>query len=91
MRRNQFIEQERRYKRAMTEMVPRIYAAFAISLHRNYGFGFVRIGRILADTQRYWQTMSSEEINALCIEETGINMVSETTAKAAGIKEGRKI
>lgn len=90
MRRNQFVEQERRYKRAMTEMVPRIYAAFAVSLHRNYGFGFVRIGRILADTQKYWQEMTADEINELCIKETGINMISETTAKAAGI-EGRKI
>lgn len=90
MKRRNFIQQELRYRRQITEMVPVIYAAFAVALHRHYGFGAVRTGRILAETQEIWRSNSPLEILAMCRNETGIDMVSETTAKEKGI-EGRKI
>lgn len=68
--------------------MPKIYAAFAISLHRRYGFGFVRIGRVLADTQTYWldamEGAGGEDILRQCIEETGVDVMSAITAKELG-------
>ena len=89
-RRNQFVEQELRYRRLVHEMVPKIYAAFAISLHRNYGFGYKRIERILQDTHYYWNNQP-HEIVQMCSDEVGINMVSAMTAKELDIKGDSKI
>jgi hypothetical protein len=86
MKRNQFIEQERRHKRAIAEMVPKIYAAIAVSLHRNYGFGFTRILRVLADTQDLWNKHANNEIDIIkiCSDETGIDVISTITAEEIG-------
>ena len=91
-RRNPYIEQEKRYRRNLAEMVPKIYAAFAVALHRNYGFGFTRILRVLADTQDLWNKHVSNEIDIIkvCSDETGINMITTITAEEQGVK-GHKI
>jgi hypothetical protein len=73
-------------------MVPKIYAAFAVALHRNYGFGFTRILRVLADTQDLWNKHVNNEIDIIkvCSDETGINMITTITAEEQGVK-GHKI
>lgn len=91
-KRNPFLEQEKRYRRVIKESVPKIYAGFALSLHRRYGFGFGRIVTVLSDTQKYWQEDGTGGFDILkaCEDETGIQMLSEVTAKECGIK-GKEI
>lgn len=87
---NIFIEQEKRYQqrlmRKIEELTPLIYAAFAISLHRRYGFGFNRITTIIADTQQIFNAHVRGEIRVpdALLEETGIDIMSATTARECG-------
>lgn len=92
MKRNPFVEQERRYHRKIKELVPVIYAAFALALHEEEGFGFKRIVRVLGETQSLWNRHAAGELNIIeeCSEKLGIDMMSETTARTQGI-EGTKI
>ena len=78
-----FIEQERRFRRQINEMAPKIYAAFAIALHRHYGFGYERILRVLIESQDLWHEAAngSLDIVKLCSDEVGIDMLSHLTAK----------
>lgn len=89
---NIFVEQEKRYQqrlmRKIEELTPLIYAAFAISLHRRYGFGFNRITTIIADTQQIFNAHVRGEIKVAeaCLNETGIDIMSATTARECGAK-----
>lgn len=62
--------------KASDEMVPQIYAAMAIALHRTYGFGYERINRVFLESQHIWGEFSGniEEMTKLCEEETGITV-----------------
>lgn len=85
-----YIHQEKRYVRNLQEVIPLVYAAFSISLHRRYGFGYHRIATVLADTQKLFcesKNLRMEDVMQRCFEETGIDIMSETTAKECGIKE----
>jgi len=88
----QFIEQERRFRRQINEMAPKIYAAFAIALHRHFGFGYERILRVLIETQKLWHSAAEgyTDIVKLCEQETGIDLMSTITAKEQGV-EGERI
>lgn len=92
-KRNPFYEQEKRYRRNMKEMVPKIYAAFALALRHQYGYGQKRILRVLAETQEMWigQMRGEYDIIGRCYDETGLSMITEVTAKELGIKGDRKI
>lgn len=89
---NSYIYQERRWKAHIREMVPKIYAGFALSLKRRYGFGFDRIVTVLSDTQKYWQTDGKNGFDILkaCREECGIDLMSEQKARECG-KKGDQI
>lgn len=60
--------------KASSEMVPQIYAAIAIALHRTYGFGYKRINDVFYESQRILEKFSgtAEEMIAQCEKETGI-------------------
>ena len=83
-----FIEQERRFRRQINEMAPKIYAAFAIALHRHFGFGYERILRVLIESQDLWHEAAngSLDIVKLCSDEVGIDMLSHLTAKEQGVE-----
>jgi hypothetical protein len=85
---NNYIYQERRWKAHIREMVPKIYAGFALTLHRQYGFDFDQIVNILAETQELWQSDGNNGFDILktCSEETGINFMSKVTANALGVE-----
>ena len=59
---------------ASDKMVPQIYAAIAIALHRSEKFGYERINRVFLESQRIWEDFSGniEEMIELCEKETGI-------------------
>lgn len=60
--------------KASSEMVPQIYAAIAIALHRTYGFGYKRINDVFYESQRIWENFpgTAEEMISQCEKETGI-------------------
>ena len=85
-----YIYQERRWKAHIREMVPKIYAAFCLVLHRQHRMSFNDIYNLLVETQELWQSdgVDGFDILKVCADETGINLLSKVTADAAGIEEG---
>lgn len=61
---------------ASDEMVPQIYAAMAIALHRSEKFGYERISRVFLESQRIWEDFSENigEMIELCEKETGVRI-----------------
>ena len=64
------------YLRASNNVVPQIYAALAIALHREFGWGYTRINRAFAESQKIWEEFSGKgnEMMKICEEETGISL-----------------
>ena len=128
-----YIQQERRWRAHIREMVPKIYAGFALTLSRQKGlidaeklkkyvkdnnigvgcngdhqkeflnaieelqrdayFDFDHIVNALTDTQDLWQADGGNGFDILktCSEETGINLMSEVTAKALDVEGDAKV
>ena len=62
--------------KASSEMVPQMYAAMAIALHRSERFGFTRINRVFVESQKIWESFNGNisEMVDLCEKETGIKI-----------------
>lgn len=58
------------------QITPAIYASMAMALHREYGFGYERINRVFAESQRIWEehTGNNDYMMQKCYEETGIEL-----------------
>lgn len=67
-------KQEENIGKAADRMVPQIYAAMALALHRTYGFGYERINRVFLESQNIWENFSGngDEMIELCRKETRI-------------------
>ena len=67
--------------KASDKMVPVIYAAMALALHRSYGFGFQRIDHVFLESQKIWEDFvgNPEEMIRLCEKETGITVAFKET------------
>lgn len=85
---SQFAKQEQRYSRNVKENTTWIYSALAVVLHRRYGFGQKRITDVLTDIQNLFVDNRENvfEIVKQAHKETGLLLMSETTAKELGIK-----
>lgn len=61
---------------ASDKMVPQIYAAMAIALHRSEKFGYERINRVFLESQHIWEDFSGniEGMIELCEKETGVRI-----------------
>lgn len=70
-------KQAENISKAADQMVPQIYAAMAMALHRTYGFGYERINRVFAESQKIWLGFDGrgEEMIELCEKETGVTVV----------------
>ncbi len=64
---------------AADQMVPQIYAAIAIALHRQYGFGYKRINDIFVESQHIWEKYAGDGAGIIkkCEEETGVTVCSQ--------------
>lgn len=62
---------------ASDRLVPHVYAAIAIALHRQCGWGFTRITKVFAESQRLWTELGGDNMVELCEKETGITLTSE--------------
>ena len=72
-----------RIAEAVDNIVPRNYAAFALVLHRKFGFDQDKITNIIAWTQELYNESLFEgtDIFKACSDEVGIDMVGEIHAK----------
>ena len=68
---------------AADQMVPQIYAAIAIALHRTYGFGYKRINDIFVESQHIWEDYAGDGAGMVkkCEEETGVTVCSPEEAQ----------
>lgn len=62
--------------KASDQIVPQVYAALAIALHQEFGWGYNRINRAFKASQEVWENFSGDgdAMLALCERETGITM-----------------
>lgn len=70
-------KQDENVGKAADQMVPQIYAAMAMALHRTYGFGYERINRVFAESQKIWMDFNGrvEEMTDMCEKETGVTVI----------------
>lgn len=68
---------------AADKMVPQIYAAIAIALHRTHGFGHKRINDIFVESQHIWEDYAGDGAGMVkkCEEETGVTVCSPEEAQ----------
>lgn len=80
-------------KTAVDNIMPRNYAAFALVLHRHYGFDQDQISDIIAYTQElYNQSLfAGDDIFEECSDEVGIDMYGEIHAKKHRVVGGLRI
>ena len=64
-------------KEEVNNLVPGVYASLAISLHRNWGWGFKRINRLFSQSQRIWEDLGTDNMIELCEKETNILLKGE--------------
>ena len=64
---------------AIRDITPQFYASMALALHRVYGFGAIRIARVLEETKEIWEEFEGrgKELTNACYEETGIRIVND--------------
>lgn len=64
-------------EKASNEIIPPVYAAVALALHKKCGFGYKRINDVFVESQRIWEEFSGspDEMVKLCEEKTGISVV----------------
>lgn len=72
---NYLINLERRMRKQLDGMLPKVYAAFCIALHEE-GWGFKRISRVLVRSQELWNESvnTGEDMCKKCLELTGIDV-----------------
>ena len=74
-------EYDNRSKQKLEEevknLVPGVYASLAIALHRNWGWGFIRIILLFSQSQRIWEDLGTDNIIELCEKETNILLKGE--------------
>lgn len=100
-KRDPYIEQEKRWRRVIRETVAKCYAAFALA---SYDMGLVprknkdKMFRVYVElfskTQEYFNDNVRDGIDIIerCAEVTGIDMMSEITAKERGVeKKGTRV
>lgn len=57
---------------ASENLIPHVYAAVALALHRECGWGYKRINRLFYQSQCIWESLGEETMVELCEKETGI-------------------
>lgn len=82
-----------RIRTAVDNIVPRNYAAFALVLHRHFGFNQDQITEIIAMTQEMYNESLFEgfDIFGACSDEVGIDMYGEIHAKKHRVKGDLRI
>ena len=73
---NAFINAQKRAMKQALDVVPKVYAAIAISLQREYGWQYEDINTLFNVSQEVWNECVKTGVDMLkmCSDETGIDM-----------------
>lgn len=76
---NKLLNQFALMNRHIHTLTPQIYAALALALHRQCGWGYVRINRLFAESQKIWDECVDKGLNMIqmCEDETGIQVTEK--------------
>ena len=80
---NKLVNQYKEMYKQINQITPKVYAALAIALHREYGWGYTRILRTFTASQDIWDESNEQGIDMIkmCEEETGITLMDKKTAE----------
>ena len=80
---NKLVNQYKEMYKQINQITPKVYAALAIALHREYGWGYTRILRTFTASQDIWDESNERGIDMIkmCEEETGITLMDNKTAE----------
>ena len=80
---NKLVNQYKEMYKQINQITPKVYAALALALHREYGWGYTRIARVFAASQDIWDESNEQGIDMIkmCEEETGIALMYKKTAE----------
>ena len=80
---NKLINQYKEMYKQIDQITPKVYAALALALHREYGWGYTRIARAFATSQDIWDESNERDIDMIkmCEEETGITLMNKKAAE----------
>ena len=80
---NKLINQYKEMYKQINQITPKVYAALAIALHREYGWGYTRILRTFTASQDIWDESNERGIDMIkmCEEETGITLMDKKTVE----------
>ena len=80
---NKLVNQYKEMYKQINQITPKVYAASAIALHREYGWGYTRILRTFTASQDIWDESNERGIDMIkmCEEETGITLMDKKTAE----------
>ena len=80
---NKLVNQYKEMYKQINQITPKVYAALAIALHREYGWGYTRIARAFAASQNIWDESNELGIDMIkmCEEETGITLMNKNAAE----------
>lgn len=73
---NAFINAQKRTMKQALDVVPKVYAAIAISLQRKYGWEYEDINALFNESQEVWNECveTGADMLKMCSDETGIDM-----------------
>ena len=80
---NKLVNQYKEMYKQINQITPKVYAALAIALHREYGWGYTRILRTFTASQDIWDESNERDIDMIkmCEEETGITLMNKKAAE----------
>lgn len=80
---NKLVNRYKEMYKQINQITPKVYAALALALHREYGWGYTRIARVFAASQDIWDESNEQGIDMIkmCEEETGITLMYKKTAE----------
>ena len=80
---NKLVNQYKEMYKQINQITPKVYAALALALHREYGWGYTRINRAFSVSQNIWDESNERGIDMIKMreEETGITLMDKKTAE----------
>ena len=80
---NKLVNRYKEMYKQINQITPKVYAALALALHRECGWGYTRIARVFAASQDIWDESNERGIDMIkmCEEETGITLMNKKAAE----------
>ena len=80
---NKLVNRYKEMYKQINQITPKVYAALALALHRECGWGYTRIAKVFSASQDIWDESNERGIDMIkmCEEETGITLMDKKAAE----------